>query len=100
MSSSPEPRTRAVWLLPFSLLVIAVVAVPVRILDEAGLPRYRRLETQLHEVRAQNERLGRDVHALRREVEGLRHDPEAVERVARDELGMIREGELVFQFSE
>jgi len=31
-------------------------------------------------------------------VRALRTDPKAVERVARDELGMIREDELVFQF--
>ncbi len=38
------------------------------------------------------------MRALEREVDALRTDPEAIERVARDELGMIREGELVFQF--
>ena len=30
----------------------------------------------------------------------LSDDPAAIERIARDELGMIREGEIVFQFDE
>ena len=90
--------SRHAWLLPFALLVMAIVAVPLRILDDRGLPRYRVLKAELGEVAEANERLEAEVRALQRQVEGLRSDPEAIERVARDELGMIREGELVFQF--
>ena len=93
----PMPSRHA-WLLPFALLVLAIVAVPLRILDERGLPRYRVLKAELGEVKEANARLEAEVRALAREVEGLRNDPAAIERVARDELGMIREGELVFQF--
>ncbi|MAT27320.1 MAG: septum formation initiator protein [Sandaracinus sp.] len=82
------------------LLVVAIVAVPLRILDEQGLPRYRVLSDELREVDATNQRLEREVRALQREVEALESDPAAIERVARDELGMIRDDELVFQFPE
>ena len=88
------------WLLPFSLLVMAIVAVPLRILDEQGLPRYRALKDELREVTATNARLEREVRDLSREVSALEADPAAIERIARDELGMIRDGELVFQFPE
>ena len=90
--------SRHAWLMPFALLVLAIVAVPLRILDERGLPRYRVLKSGLGEVQEANARLEAEVRALEREVDGLRNDPEAIERVARDELGMIRDGELVFQF--
>ena len=90
----------AAWLLPFALLVMAIVAVPLRILDEQGLPRYRVLKQELREVSAQNERLEREVRDLSRDVEALRSDPEAIERIARDELGMVRDEELVFQFPD
>ena len=36
---------------------------------------------------------------LRIEVRRLRDDPAAVERIARDELGMVRKSEVVFQFA-
>ena len=78
--------------------MLAIIAVPLRILDERGLPRYRVLKTELYEVEAANERLEAEVRALAKEVDALRGDPSAIERVARDELGMVREGELVFQF--
>lgn len=88
------------WLLPFALLVLSIVWVPLRILDEQGLPRYRALREERAEVLRVNDRLRREVRTLRREVEALRSDPRAIERIARDELGMIREGELLFQFEE
>jgi cell division protein FtsB len=88
------------WLLPFGLLVLAIVAVPLRILDAQGLPRYRVLKDELREVEHENDRLKRELVHLSREVESLRTDPAALERLARDELGMVREGELVFQFPD
>jgi cell division protein FtsB len=99
-SPSAGTRTRPVWGLPFAILLVAIVTVPAKILDYRGLPRLRALETQLERVRAQNEQIEREVHALHRQVDALRTDPMALERVARDELGMLREGELVFQFPE
>ncbi|HJL16096.1 MAG TPA: septum formation initiator family protein [Sandaracinaceae bacterium LLY-WYZ-13_1] len=88
------------WMLPFALLVLSIVSVPLSILDDEGLPRYRALKDELSEVERVNERLRRDVEQLDREVEGLRSDPEAIERIARDELGMIREDEILFQFPQ
>ena len=87
-------------LVPFALLVLAVVVVPLRMLDEQGLPRYRALEAELREVRAKNEKLARDVADLERDVRALRTDPAAIEHIARDELGMVRRNEILFQFPE
>ncbi|MBN1655601.1 MAG: septum formation initiator family protein [Deltaproteobacteria bacterium] len=86
------------WLLPFTLLVCVVVVVPLRMLDEQGLPRYRALRTELYKVQKANQRMRREVRDLQQTVQRLRSDPVAVERIARDELGMIREGEILFQF--
>jgi cell division protein FtsB len=87
-----------VWLLPFGLLVFAIVAVPLHILDHQGLPRYRLLHAELYRVQENNVRIRREVQSLSREVDHLRTDPRAVELIARDELGMVRSGEIVFQF--
>lgn len=89
-----------VWLFPLALLVLAIVSVPILVLQPAGLPRYRSLEAELVEVRRDNEGLAHEVRRLGVEVNQLREDPAAMERIARDELGMVREGELVFQFRE
>jgi cell division protein FtsB len=38
--------------------------------------------------------------ALRSEIDSLRGDRRYIERIARTELGMVRDDELVFQFSD
>jgi cell division protein FtsB len=88
------------WVLPFGLLLVSIVSVPLGILDEQGLPRYRALKDELAQVQRINDRLRRDVEQLQRDVDGLRTDPATVERIARDELGMIRADEILFQFPE
>jgi cell division protein FtsB len=94
-----DPSTLA-WLLPTSLLVLAIVSVPLLVLDERGLPRYRALRDEEAELEHQNEALRLEVRALARDVESLRSDESSVERIARDELGMVRPGEILFQFPE
>ncbi len=79
-------------------MVMAVMAVPTLVLDEQGLPRYRRLRGEVAELREANDELAREIAALKREIDALRTDPTYVERIARDELGMVREEEIVFQF--
>lgn len=86
------------WMLPFGLLLVSIVSVPLGILDEQGLPRYRALRAERAEVERTNDRLRREVHLLEREVQALRSDPNAIEQIARDELGMIRDDEMLFQF--
>lgn len=100
-ASHPRNEQSSVtWLLPFLLLVVATVVVPVRMLDEQGLPRYRALRSELADIQSANERARREVRLLKATVVRLRDDPAEIERIARDELGMLREGELMFQFAE
>jgi len=86
------------WLPALALLLSVIVAVPLRMLDDHGLPRYRALRTELDSVRRSNRQMVREVVALQKTVEKLKRDPLAVEDIARDELGMIRDGEILFQF--
>jgi cell division protein FtsB len=88
------------WLVPFGLLVFTIASVSLRILSDAGLPRYRKLRAQLTHIEEENKQLTRRIAHLTREVRDLSHDAEAVERIARDELGLLRDGELLFQFGE
>lgn len=97
MSSSSDLLKRT---LPIAILSLALIAVPILILDKDGLPRLRSLEKELQTVRADNDELRRDVDHLRGEVRRLRDDPVAIERIAREGLGMVKKNEVVFQFSK
>jgi cell division protein FtsL len=58
------------------------------------------------ELARDNERLSTEVEELRHENALLREelerldDPEAVEKIAREELGLVKEGETVYRFVE
>ena len=85
--------------LPIAILSLALVAVPVLVLEPEGLPRVRSLQRELGDVDRENEELRREVTRLRAAVGDLRDDPTAIERIAREELGLVRKSEVVFQFS-
>jgi cell division protein FtsB len=84
--------------LPVAILVVAVVGAPVLILSPQGLPRLRGLQKELADVDDENAELRREIEGLHGRVARLRDDPGAVERIARDNLGLVRQTEVVFQF--
>ena len=86
--------------LPIAILSLALVTVPVLVLAPEGLPRLQALQRELADVNTDNQELRRDLARLRIEVRRMRDDPAAVERIARDELGMVRKSEVVFQFAK
>jgi cell division protein FtsB len=85
-------------MLSFGLLVFAFVGLPLRIFSQDGYPRYDKLRLQLARTQRETKDLERRISKLRMEVSALTNEPSAVERIARDELGLVREGELLFQF--
>ena len=83
-----------------TVLAVAAISVPVLMLSPTGLPRLRNLEEERHRADEEVSRLSSQIAALRAEVARIKTDPAAVERAARDELGLVRTTEVVFQFSD
>lgn len=90
-----EPVLRG---LPLAILVTSLIAVPVLVFEPQGLPRMRALEHELEGVKEENAELRRRITSLRAEVKELQEEPTAVERIAREQLGLVRKSEVVFQF--
>jgi len=88
------------WLVSFGLLVFTMVAVPLLIFEDNNFPRYQSLRAELTRAEESSVQLAREVQVLKRQVQKLKTDPRAVERIARDDLGMVMPGELVFQFQQ
>ncbi len=84
--------------LPVAILAVAGIGAPAMMLAPDGLPRLRGLESELHQVRAENAAINERIQQLQRQIQKLKEDPRAVERIARDELGLVRNTEVVFQF--
>jgi cell division protein FtsB len=64
--------------------------------DPHGVRKYWRLRAEVRRMQAENAQLASENAALSREVHGLRGDPAALERAAREELRFVRPGERVY----
>jgi cell division protein FtsB len=81
-------------------LAFAFGYLPYKVYGGAGIGRLGHLKRELGELKARNQVTAAENARLREEVHALRHDLGAVERVAREELGLVRPGEMVFQIEE
>lgn len=64
---------------------------------EYGTFDWLQLKRQVREERAAIQQLQVQLDSLRREADALEHDPATQERVAREQFGMIRPGEILFR---
>lgn len=95
---SSRPRWLRVWVVVNTGLVFLLVGGAL--FGSDGVVRHERLSEELNHVKELNADLERDNAQLKREVEALRHDPEHLELVIRDELGWVRSDEVIFIFPD
>jgi len=91
--------------MPFSKVMLGCFAIILALLalsalDQNGLAKARRNEAEVSRVERENAALEQQVARLRREVRALQGDPGALERAAREELGYVRPGEIVYKLEE
>jgi cell division protein FtsB len=76
----------------------AVILASLSFGDARGLRRIQRLDQDIRQREDKNAALDIENAKLRREIHALQGDPRALERAAREELGLIKDGEVVFTF--
>ncbi|MGD2028384.1 MAG: septum formation initiator family protein, partial [Desulfobacterales bacterium] len=80
----------------FALAIILLFSLLIfTIFGENGLSDLYRLKTERDVLLKKNAELIRENLSLYREIERLKNDPEYVENVARNELGVIGKDEVV-----
>jgi cell division protein FtsB len=67
-------------------------------LDARGFRRCRRLDTEIAALKERQRVFQAENEALRREIAALSGDNKALERAAREDLGLVRSNEVVFTF--
>jgi cell division protein FtsB len=88
-------RRRIFWgvaaLVSFYLLVPLIVG-DMGVVKYFNMRRtYDRLQQEIQQLSDENQKIENEIHALR-------SDPDTIERIARDRLGLVRPGEVVYQF--
>ncbi len=89
-----KPRSRGTWI--YAVLFVAILIVINALVGEKGLlatfeaqREYDQLQDRLHRLRQENA-------LLQLEAQRLRDDPATIEALARDELGLVKPGEVLF----
>lgn len=93
-ASMPKTRRIPVW----SLLLIALL-LGIAFFGEKGILRTMKLGQERAALQSRIAELEATQEELRKEIEALRSDRQYIESVARRELGMVKEDEVVYQFS-
>jgi cell division protein FtsB len=91
-----QPGTRNRRLVQWLLLFIASVIVVDGFVGDRGLLAMLRARQEYDELAATIARTRAENARLVDEARRLREDPEAIEEIARRELGLIKPGEKVF----
>ncbi len=87
------------WL--FVLLVLILAGLQYRLwVGDGSLAQVQALQQQIAEQQAENEQLLERNRILEAEVLELKQGTETVEERARHELGMVKEGETLYQLAE
>jgi cell division protein FtsB len=81
------------------LPLLVLTSVLLIIWSPNGLLHLRQLHVEYQELTSRNLALEKQIHQLYQEISLLADNPIAIERLARQELGLVKENELVFQFT-
>jgi cell division protein FtsB len=87
-------RARPVWIVAAALGLLVGAAL----LGDQGLLMLWRLQAEIETLHRDVAALEAENARLARAIADLRHDPATIERLAREELGLVRPGERVLRF--
>lgn len=90
------------WLRKRALLVLgglfALYLIVPMFMGEMGIISYVKIRQMRADLVREIDSLRRDNGEVRQSIERLRKDPETIEGIARERLGMARPGELIYKF--
>jgi len=82
------------------LIIIALLVGALVIFGDRGLIDNLRMKERLAALKKESYDLARENGEMKRTNSLLRDDLSYVEMIARNELGMVKKGDLVFQFEK
>lgn len=83
------------------ILGLALFALLVHdVFGAHGLIAMRRTQKEIEQIREQIGRINEENKSLSNQVTSLKSDPKAIERIAREEMGLARPGELIFKLPD
>ncbi len=90
-------RKRRVFVL---ILVLLLILGIFTFFGEKGIFNLLRIQKEVARIKEKNAKLEEENQKLREEVKRLQTDKRYIEEIARKELGMVKEGEIIYQFDD
>ncbi|MFI5091885.1 MAG: septum formation initiator family protein [Candidatus Acidiferrum sp.] len=80
--------------------LMVLVMVVHDIFGTHGFLAMRRTESEIKKVKADLDQLSKENAALEQETKDLKSDPRLIEKIARDDLGLARPGEIIIRIPQ
>lgn len=94
---SPSNRSRSLLLYTFCALLVALSLFTA--FGERGLLHLWHLWGEQRKLDETNFLMQKENEALRERIYRLRHDDLYLEKIAREDLGLVRPGEMIYRFT-
>lgn len=91
------PGSGRIWR-SVGLVVLVMLAGIILFAGEKSLFKLISLYQEKDHLIARTETIRQENEKIKEQIKQLQSDPEAVEKIARDELGMVRPDEIVYRF--
>lgn len=92
-------KIRGLVFLTLGTLIFLYISLSL-VFGENGLLRFLKLRSETGALRAEVETIRSQNNDLSEEIERLQKNPDLIEELARDELGLTKEGEIIFKFDD
>ncbi len=80
--------------------LLALVMIVHNIFGTHGFLAMRRTQNEIKQVKAELQQLNKENAALDQERQALKSDPRLIEKIARDDLGLARPGEIIIRIPQ
>lgn len=89
--------TRKFWVL---ILVFLAALITFTVFGGRGLWQIYLLKVERDRILASNALLNEENRKLAEQIARLRNDKKEIEKIVREELGLVRKGEIIYQFEK
>jgi cell division protein FtsB len=97
-SSASEPKKVIINSRPLCLFFVVAIGLSFALFGDKGAWRLTMVRQQQAALMQKSQQLQAENLQLRAEIDALQNDDRYLEQVARSRLGLVRDGELVYQF--
>ncbi len=80
------------------LLCLLIIFGFFTFFGDQGILHLLRLQKELGRIKEENSKIEEENRKLKEEVRRLQYEKRYLEEIARKELGMVKEGEIIYQF--